>query len=116
MAASIEIPTVWPAPADIGSKPVKCGIALLLVAIVGACSPQGPHTVALYRNSPLSSDIRVHWATFDASDGVEYNLGNCQMAVRILNANLEASAAAEAKRPPPNVGFWCEVGAYSDVG
>lgn len=102
------------------SRLVARASALLLIAIVGGCSSQGPdgpdRTVTLYRNSPLSSDVRVHWATFDASDGRDYNLGNCQMAARILNANLQASAEAEATQPPPNVGFWCEVGAYSDEG
>ncbi len=38
------------------------------------------------------------------------------MAARILNANLEASAKAEGKQPFPNVGFWCELGSYSESG
>ncbi|MBB4640190.1 hypothetical protein [Rhizorhapis suberifaciens] len=69
-----------------------------------------------YRNSPLSNEVRVHWATFNAADGADYNLGNCQMAARILNANLEASAKAEGRQPFSNVGFWCEVGTYSETG
>ena len=72
--------------------------------------------VTLYRNSPLLNELRLHWATFDAADGPDYNLGNCQMAVRILNANLRASAEAEGRQPFPNVGFWCEVGSYSEAG
>lgn len=72
--------------------------------------------MTLYRNSPLSNEVRVHWATFDAADGADYNLGNCHMAARILNANLEASAKAEGRQPFSNVGFWCEVGTYSETG
>src|SRR5690606_2831845 len=109
-----------PRKTDMATRPVTRGSALLLAAIVGGCSPQGSvgrdRAVTLYRNSPLASEVRVHWATFDASDVSNYNLGNCQMAARILNANLRASAEAEAKQPTPNVGFWCEVGAYSEEG
>lgn len=38
------------------------------------------------------------------------------MAARILNANLGASAKAEGRQPFPNVGFWCELGTYSETG
>lgn len=95
-------------------------IALIGASLIAGCTSQGSAdregTVTLYRNSALSNDIRVHWATFDAADGAQYNLGNCQMASRILNANLEASAMAEGKQPFPNVGFWCELGTYSETG
>lgn len=92
-------------------------IGVLLFA--AGCSGQNPLSndqVTLYRNSFLSQELRVHWATFNASDGLDYNLGNCQMAARLLNANVIASAEAEGKAPNPNVGFWCEVGSYSEDG
>ena len=72
--------------------------------------------VTLYRNSPFSRVVRVHWSTFDTSDGLDYNLGNCQMAARLLNANLAASAKAEGKEPYPGVGFWCEIGGFEGSG
>lgn len=95
-------------------------VGLSLAALIMGCTSQGPgkqaETVTLYRNSPFSIADRVHWATFDAADGTDYNLGNCQMAARILNANFAASVKAEGKQPFPGVGFWCETGTYSESG
>lgn len=70
----------------------------------------------LYRNSDLSRELRVHWASFDADDLPGYNLSNCQMAARLLNANITRSAEADGKRPYQSVGFWCEEGKYREKG
>lgn len=107
-------------------------IAVGLVAILTACSAEGEDSVptlmttypvesehshvTLYRNSPLSTDLRVHWATFNSADGLTYNLENCEMSARILNANIVASARDSGKEPWLGVGFWCETGAYSEKG
>lgn len=101
--------------------------AMATIVLLGACSSNaggggaaalfgGRDSVTLYRNSPLQRELRVHWATFDASDGIDYNLSNCQMAARLLNANVAASAEAEGKPPTPGIGFWCEVGGYEEEG
>lgn len=103
---------------------------LALAALAGCDAPQSAATdimrlteevrhseaATLYRNSPLSAALRVHFATYDASDGIEFNLSNCEMTARLLNANIRASAAAEGKRPYDDVGFWCEVGEFSASG
>ncbi|MEN3975200.1 hypothetical protein [Emcibacter sp. SYSU 3D8] len=92
-------------------------IAFIAAGLIAGCGPSEQiDVVTLYRNSPLANDLRIHWATFDAAEGADYNLGSCEMAAKILNANLEASAKAEGKQPFPNVGFWCEPGGYSESG
>ena len=75
---------------------------------LAACSPSNASRAeqfTLYRNSFLDSSARVHWATFDADESDRnYNRNNCEMAARLLNANLAASARAEGKEPDPAVG------------
>lgn len=99
---------------------MKRYVGLLLFTLACGCNSSLPNkdatTVTLYRNSPLSIGDRVHWATFDAADGSDYNRGNCQMAARILNSNFAASVKAEGKQPFHGVGFWCEIGRYSETG
>lgn len=111
---------------------VVLAMLLLPLAVIGltACSEQSEQKAStasprsasasiatLYRNSPLSADLRVHWATFDVEgEPPNYNLSNCQMAARLLNANNIASAKAEGKEPYPSVGFWCENGTYREEG
>jgi hypothetical protein len=95
------------------------GIVAAICLVIGltACSEQKASIVTLYRNSPFTADVRVHWATFDADESdPSYNLNNCQMAARLLNANLIASAKAERKEPYASVGFWCENGTYRQDG
>lgn len=61
--------------------------------------------------------MRIHWATFDAKESdPAYNMKNCQMAARVLNANYAASSQAEGKQPDLSVGFWCEAGSYTETG
>lgn len=86
---------------------------------LGGCSggATSAETFTLYRNSGLDRSIRVHWATFDATESDRnYNRNNCEMAARLLNANVDASAEKEGKPRDPAVGFWCELGTYSDEG
>lgn len=86
---------------------------------VGGCNADSTSadTFTLYRNSGLDRSIRVHWATFDADESDRnYNRNNCEMAARLLNANVDASAEEEGKPRDQAVGFWCEAGSYSDEG
>lgn len=83
----------------------------------GPLSNSGSADVAtLYSNSPLADGLRVHFATFDASDGLDFNFPNCEMTARLLNANIQVSAAAEGKRPHEHGGFWCETDEFSEDG
>lgn len=89
-------------------------------ALLSGCAaieaPKVENAVTLYRNSSYSSFLRVHWATFDAADGIDYNRGNCEMAARVLNANLAASAEERGDRAPSDLGFWCEDGIFDQTG
>jgi hypothetical protein len=78
--------------------------ACLGVALA-ACSNTSVEAYTLYRNSPLDYSMRVHWATFNAADEGSYNMNNCLMAARILNANVSASAEAEGKDRDMSAGF-----------
>lgn len=90
-------------------------VALSALALSG-CEGDA-HTYTLYRNSTFGTGERVHWATFDTSESSPiYNLNNCLMAARLLNANVDASAEAEGKPRDPSVGFWCEPGKYKNKG
>jgi hypothetical protein len=87
------------------------------LCMAGGCSDTNSaarHT--LYRNSPFDYSLRVHWGTFDVKDKGSYNLNNCLMAARLLNANVTASATAEGKERDPRAGFWCESGEYREKG
>ena len=98
------------------SRRVLILTGLLLVAGCGGTTSSA-ETFTLYRNSPLDRSIRVHWATFDADESdPNYNRNNCEMAARLLNANLGASAEKEGKPPYPDVGFWCEPRNYTETG
>lgn len=109
-----------------GEAAVRIGLVAAAL-LLGGCAPDengldgralfgAGESATLYRNSPIARELRIHWATFDASDGIDYNLSNCQMAARLLNANVAASAEAEGKQPHTSVGFWCEVDGFAETG
>lgn len=92
-------------------------LALALGMLSASCGVGSQdETVTLYRNSPWSHSMRVHWATFDADDRDGYNLNNCLMAAAILNANMNAAAEAEGSKRDETVGFWCEPGSFDEEG
>jgi hypothetical protein len=99
---------------------VRSGTTLLLMlltaALVGCADGDKADPFALYRNSPLDYSMRIHWATFDAEDKGSYNMNNCLMAARLLNANVTASAKAEGNERDTKAGFWCEAGPYKERG
>ena len=65
---------------------------------------QAEDVYTLYRSSALDKTMRVHMATFDSSDGKEYNEENCAL-VRDLILSL----------PNVTVVYWCEPGYVSDA-
>jgi len=95
----------------------RAAVLIPLWMLQACSSTSSPQSYTLYRNSFFDSSLRVHWATFNASESDPgYNLDNCEMAARLLNANFKATAAAAGKLPTPGVGFWCEEGPFSEKG
>jgi hypothetical protein len=91
-------------------------VALLSALILVGCD-QRDQTFTLYRNSSVARNLRIHFATFNADESPGgYNSTNCEMAARVLNANIAALAKAEGRATPPDLGFWCESGAYHQKG
>ncbi|MEE4339394.1 hypothetical protein [Erythrobacter sp.] len=68
----------------------------------------------LYRNGSIAKDLRLHFATFAVEgEANDYNINNCEMTAKLLNANLAAQWTAMGL---PDVGFWCEPGPYREDG
>jgi hypothetical protein len=89
----------------------KAQLAIACALSLSACSG-GSNSATLYRNSPITPGVRVHFATFDATESnPTYNINNCQLSARLLNANIE-----KLNDGPQAVGFWCETGKFSDSG
>lgn len=91
-------------------------VALIVVStmLAGCNSNSKAATYTLYRTSSIAPGARVHWATFDAGQSdPTYNLANCQMAARLLTANMKALNGATYN---PALGFWCEEGGYRESG
>jgi len=88
-------------------------MAIAAATLVTSCDDGPAVPVTLYRSSPLSPGLRVHWATFDADESAEYNIRNCTMAARLLNANIRA---LNGEAYDPALGFWCEPGRFSEKG
>lgn len=60
--------------------------------------------------------MRIHFASFDTPEDGYYNLSNCQMAARVLNANVDANAERNGGSRDVSLGFWCESGGFNDEG
>lgn len=88
------------------------GGAALLLTLSACGQSEGAGVVTLYRSSILDHAARVHFGTFDAveSDST-YNMTNCLMAARLLNANIRK--LNDDSQP---AGFWCEPGSYDENG
>jgi hypothetical protein len=80
--------------------------------MMSGCSSKRAAEYTLYRNSGMNPAARVHWATFNAAESDRaFNLNNCQMTARLLNANVRQ---LNQGRSP--IGFWCEPGNYREDG
>ena len=91
------------------------GSLLASLFVAGCGGNSAPYT--LYRNSNLDANTRIHWATFDAGESsAAYNMNNCLMAAKLLNANMDAATQRAGSRRPPRMGFWCEPGRYTESG
>ncbi|WP_159096790.1 hypothetical protein [Pseudovibrio sp. Alg231-02] len=78
---------------------------LLIIIVLSIALPSSvfsqTHIYTLYRNSVLDPSMRIHIATFDASDGIEYNSGNCWLTARLFNDQDGIKTT-----------FWCEEGRF----
>ena len=77
---------------------IKKVVLFLVVALVGCDSNDN---YILYRNSVTDETMRLHVASFDASEGHSYNMGNCQIAQELFQ-----------KQDGVKTKFWCEKGKY----
>lgn len=88
-------------------------MAASALCLVG-CGHRSAPTYTLYRTSSMDRSARVHWGTFDAHESdPSYNQANCEMAARLLNANMKALSGSNYN---PRLGFWCEAGGYRESG
>lgn len=73
-----------------------------LVSVLAGCAPKADDSViyTLYRSS-AAADMRIHVATFDATETEGYNRENCQIAAALFKA-----------QPGVVVQYWCEKGRY----
>lgn len=76
--------------------------ALMLVSttLLIACG-NSDSSYTLYRNSPIDEHMRIHVATFNAKDGHDYNMSNCQTAQELFQNQKGVTAK-----------FWCEKGNF----
>jgi hypothetical protein len=75
-------------------------IGLFLLAGCSLDKPDDGNSYTLYRGS-TAGPMRIHVASFDASDGDDYNRDNCDIARRLFQAQSGVT-----------VRYWCEKGRY----
>jgi hypothetical protein len=74
-------------------------LIILISVFLLACSQADTYT--LYRNSVTDENMRIHVASFNSSDGENYNQGNCKIAQELFQ-----------KQDGVKTKFWCEKGAF----
>ena len=75
-------------------------LPLTFVALLVGCD-SGGGTFTLYRNSVGDENMRIHVASFNASQSESYNRGNCEQAQLLFQA-----------QPGVKTKFWCEKGVF----
>jgi hypothetical protein len=95
----------------------RIGLLTVVAAGLASCDAPGRNSFTLYRNNPLDLRERVHFATFDSYGDANYNMRNCQMASRLLNASeTERRRRMGYEGRFTGYGFWCEPGNFSEQG
>lgn len=84
---------------------IRARLAATVLLIGTASCERAETTYTLYRTSIVPGVNRVHWASFDANTGADYNQGNCMLAAELLSK----------QEPKPAVTFWCELGPVRDA-
>jgi hypothetical protein len=75
---------------------------LSLMALHPSAQERDSKVYTLYRNSVLP-DMRIHIATFDATEGAEYNRTNCELGRQLFQ-----------QQPGVSVQYWCEPGRFQE--
>lgn len=102
---------------SLGTRARSIAVVLAVAPLLSvvSCAQVGPSergVVTLYRSSSLDPKARVHFGSFDAVESdPSYNMTNCRMAARLLNANVRK---LNDDRQP--AGFWCEPSRYEEDG
>jgi hypothetical protein len=78
-------------------------IAAFLAPLASAAQGNRTTSYTLYRTSPADASMRVHVATFDATEAESYNRENCQVAAKLF-----------AAQPGVTVNYFCEKGRYRE--
>ncbi len=74
---------------------------LMIATAIAGCRVADGDSYTLYRSSVADSTMRIHVATFDATEGEKYNQENCEQARELFQA-----------QPLVRTRFWCEKGRY----
>lgn len=81
---------------------VLCALLVLSVPAFAQATVPDSEVYTLYRDSILM-EARIHIATFDSSDGRDYNRENCRIARDLFQ-----------RQPEVSTNYWCEPGRYRD--
>lgn len=78
-------------------------VSALAICFAACQQASDDEVYTLYRTSAVSngSTWRVHVASFDAVDGHDYNMGNCEIARALFQT-----------QPGVDVRYWCEKGHF----
>ena len=75
-------------------------LAIFAIVLLNGCGAS-ESSYTLYRNSVTDENMRLHIATFDALEGHDYNMSNCQIAAELFQ-----------RQDGVKTKFWCEKGGY----
>ena len=74
---------------------------LIIIYLIFLISCSQSESYTLYRNSVTDENMRIHVASFNSSDGENYNQGNCKIAQELFQ-----------KQDGVKTKFWCEKGVF----
>ena len=80
---------------------MKSVLAMVAASMLLTACGQMENIYTLYQATFMNPNMRKHVATFDATDGKDYNALNCRSTQYLYQKN----AGVDAK-------FWCEHGPY----
>jgi hypothetical protein len=79
----------------------KLYLIIFLLPVYSYAAISNENVYTLYRNSVTDVNMRIHVATFDAAEAMEYNRDNCAQA-QLLFQNQQGVKTK----------FWCEMGHF----
>jgi hypothetical protein len=68
---------------------VRVFTCIVLAVFLSGCNskPNGGQVYTLWRNSQFIETLKIHVATFDSKDGLEYNRENCIRIKAVIDAD-----------------------------